>query len=890
MTEIPIVVSTNEITVGGVVDQIELQLGLGEKGDRGSRIFSGDVSPLTLPANSPFFSGYTEFKPGDVYVERSATNIAMWEWKSQPGGYTWVKTADIAVSGGGGMTSLDPDLTAIADITGTTGLLRKSGVNTWILDTNSYLTSNQTVTLSGDVTGSGSTAITTTLANSGVSAGTYNDVATQVRPFSVDSKGRITSIGAAVSINIAQSAVTNLVSDLALKAPLASPALTGTPTAPTAAVDTSTTQLATTAYVVNQGYLKSAAASSTYLALTGGTLTGKVNTVASAAGSAGFNLPHGAAPTSPTNGDVWTTTAGMYVRVNGTTVGPFGTGAVWGSITGTLSSQTDLNAALGAKLDTAGGTLSGNLTVNAIIYGNNPGSTFQSTTGSEIALQLYESTGSSTMLYSTGDGYLGWVGRRKTGSTRRYAFESNPSPSSGANFGLWLYDSAGANSKGVWYATYNTSLLPANLTFDSSTTFNNPINANSIVPISGTLSLNYGSSAFDAVRSGQLQVVREGVGANNTLFATYPTNAALVADAPNFIVFGSGAFSGTGTGTVLSTTNSYLKIDGGAGYERQMQFLSGGSLRWTFGATSTAESGSNAGSIFSIARYSDTGVWIDNPFEINRSTGLVNVKSLWVNAGGKIDNLPSPTSNNEPATKLYADNALALKAPLASPTFTGTPAGPTASVDTNTTQLATTAYVVGQGYLKSATASSTYLPLSGGTVTGNINMNSASPSFIVSGTSGGTSVYIDAVPGQWSQVMFRNYTGYKNRWALWKDNVSESGSNAGSDLWLTRYDDNGSSLGEVFGVYRATGKITFRAVDSSAGLELGSNGPRIMVGTGTPEGSVTAPVGSEWTDTNTGIKYAKMAGTGTTGWSPQTPISQQGYVEETQVMMMMGVL
>ncbi|EHQ92124.1 tail fiber protein [Desulfosporosinus youngiae] len=36
------------------------------------------------------------------------------------------------------------------------------------------------------------------------------------------------------------------------RAPLASPALTGTPTAPTAAVDTSTTQVATTAFVVNQ--------------------------------------------------------------------------------------------------------------------------------------------------------------------------------------------------------------------------------------------------------------------------------------------------------------------------------------------------------------------------------------------------------------------------------------------------------------------------------------------------------------------------------------------------------------------------------------------------------------------------------------------------------------
>ncbi len=46
-----------------------------------------------------------------------------------------------------------------------------------------------------------------------------------------------------------QSDITNLVSDLAAKAPLASPALTGTPTAPTAAPGTNTTQLSTTAFV-----------------------------------------------------------------------------------------------------------------------------------------------------------------------------------------------------------------------------------------------------------------------------------------------------------------------------------------------------------------------------------------------------------------------------------------------------------------------------------------------------------------------------------------------------------------------------------------------------------------------------------------------------------------
>lgn len=46
-----------------------------------------------------------------------------------------------------------------------------------------------------------------------------------------------------------QSAITNLVSDLALKAPLASPALTGNPTAPTQLTSDNSTRLATTAFV-----------------------------------------------------------------------------------------------------------------------------------------------------------------------------------------------------------------------------------------------------------------------------------------------------------------------------------------------------------------------------------------------------------------------------------------------------------------------------------------------------------------------------------------------------------------------------------------------------------------------------------------------------------------
>lgn len=51
------------------------------------------------------------------------------------------------------------------------------------------------------------------------------------------------------NIQVSESQVTNLTTHLNAKAPLASPALTGTPTAPTAATGTNTTQIATTAFV-----------------------------------------------------------------------------------------------------------------------------------------------------------------------------------------------------------------------------------------------------------------------------------------------------------------------------------------------------------------------------------------------------------------------------------------------------------------------------------------------------------------------------------------------------------------------------------------------------------------------------------------------------------------
>lgn len=55
------------------------------------------------------------------------------------------------------------------------------------------------------------------------------------------------------------------------------------------------------------------------LSATTGTFTGLVLTPASTTSSAGLRVPHGSAPTSPTNGDFWSTSSGVFFRVNGTT-------------------------------------------------------------------------------------------------------------------------------------------------------------------------------------------------------------------------------------------------------------------------------------------------------------------------------------------------------------------------------------------------------------------------------------------------------------------------------------------------------------------------------------------------------------------------------------------
>ncbi|MFL5121688.1 MAG: DUF2793 domain-containing protein [Microvirga sp.] len=107
-------------------------------------------------------------------------------------------------------------------------------------------------------------------------------------------------------------------------------------------------------------------------------------TAASAASGAGLRLPHGVAPTAPVNGDLWSTTAGWFVRTNGATqqlevynaaatfagvnVGGALTGATAGSFSGAVST-----AALSATSGTFTSALSVNNGAELNVWG--PGST-----------------------------------------------------------------------------------------------------------------------------------------------------------------------------------------------------------------------------------------------------------------------------------------------------------------------------------------------------------------------------------------------------------------------------------------------------------------------------------------------------------------------------------
>lgn len=186
-----------------------------------------------------------------------------------------------------------------------------------------------------DETGSGSLVFGTApaLANPVVTGGSINNTpigatTASTGNFSTLSIGGTAITSTAAQLNFANTVTSNIQTQLDAKAPLASPALTGTPTAPTATAGTNTTQVATTAFVTTAVSAGASGKANT----SGDTFTGLVNfnagltanTISSVAGTA-------AAPSvyvRNANSGIYSASAGVLnIATNGALAATFdGTG------------------------------------------------------------------------------------------------------------------------------------------------------------------------------------------------------------------------------------------------------------------------------------------------------------------------------------------------------------------------------------------------------------------------------------------------------------------------------------------------------------------------------------------------------------------------------------
>lgn len=99
------------------------------------------------------------------------------------------------------------------------------------------------------------------------------------------------------------------------------------------------------------------------------------------------------------------------------------------------------------------------------------------------------------------------------------------------------------------------------------------------------------------------------------------------------LIVSSGGIAVTGTSSITGSllvnaiaANSSIEIRSTtSGNKRSLFYTTNGSLRWEAQTTNTAEGGAQSGSDYVISRYSDAGAFIDNPFQIIRSNGNVNV-------------------------------------------------------------------------------------------------------------------------------------------------------------------------------------------------------------------------------------------------------------------------
>ncbi len=445
-----------------------------------------------------------------------------------------------------------------------------------------------------------------------------------------------------------ESDITSLVTDLGLKAPLASPTFTGTPAAPTAAGGTNTTQLATTAFVTT--------AVANIIDAAPGTLD-TLNELAAALGD------------DPNFATTITTLIGTKITQAqaDTLYSPIGHNHdsryyTESEIDTFLSSYQPLDSDLTAI---AGLTAT---TDNFIVSVANA---WASRTPAQVRTTLNLVVGTNVQAY---DADLTVIADLVDPNADRILF--------------WD-DSAGSYA----YLTVGSGLSITGTTIDaiaggSGTVTSVALTTPSFLSVAGS-PINT-SGTFDVTLATQVQN-RVFAGPSSGADAAPTFRALVAADIPSLSsVYQPLDSDLTAIAGLTATTDNFIVSVSSAWASRTPA-----QVRTTLGLVIGTDVQAYDADLAVIAGLVDPNIdrilfWDDSAGSyayLEAGTGL-SISGTTITAAGIWGSITGTLSSQ---TDLQA--ALDLKSPLASPTFTGTPAAPTATGGTNTTQIATTAFV-----------------------------------------------------------------------------------------------------------------------------------------------------------------------------------------------------
>jgi hypothetical protein len=392
--------------------------------------------------------------------------------------------------------------------------------------------------------------------------------------------------------------------------------------------------------------------------------------------------------TSVSNGQVLKYDSAQGLWVNATD----SAGVAWGGITGTLSSQTDLQSALDGKYSTT--NPAGYITSSALtgyLTSADAASTYQTLAG--MSSYLTTSAAASTYYPLSGNpsGFL------TSSSLTGYATESWVT----TQLGSYLTTSAASStylSKADNLASVaSTSTARSNLGLGSLDT---PTFAGVNIPGSGTSVANLGATSLTINQSGYGQFTiqpSQGIVFPDASIQTTAVNGAVLGD----YLTKAGNLSGlANTGTArtnlglgtMATANasdySTTTVANGLYYP-----LSSNPAGYLTSAPVTSVAGRTGAVTLSNTDISGLGTLATVNDAPSDGSQYARKNGAWdVVTGGSsyISSVSSPLAVS--SGNLTVD--LSAKADLASPALTGVPTAPTASLGTNTTQIATTAFVI----------------------------------------------------------------------------------------------------------------------------------------------------------------------------------------------------